>query len=164
MVCVPRRAQRSLRDVGHGHPAAPQLWMSPPRWHILGYRFAAALRPLYELNPMTTIIEGIGGRFSRLRPDLPDLAIAVTITVALLAFGYRYLQRSEATSRCHLTGAVFMSNVTVRLDQCEELSLHRGWYGSLRTEVAPGSPPARPLTAPRSLLGAAGRVVRDSAR
>jgi lipopolysaccharide transport system permease protein len=98
VVCITAALNVGLRDVGHAIPLMLQLWMfATPVAYPLDI-VPAALRPLYELNPMTSIIEGYRRAILQgVRPDLPDLAIAVVITVVLLAIGYTYFKRSEAT-------------------------------------------------------------------
>jgi lipopolysaccharide transport system permease protein len=98
VVCFTSAIHVKLRDIGHGIPLLLQLWMfATPVAYPLSV-VPARLLPIYQLNPMTPIIDGYRRVILHGQPpDLPALATAAVITLLLLAVGYVFFKRAEGT-------------------------------------------------------------------
>jgi lipopolysaccharide transport system permease protein len=98
VVCFTSAIHVTLRDIGHGIPLLLQLWMfATPVVYPLSV-VPARLLPIYQLNPMTPIIDGYRRVILHGQPpDLPALAAATVITLVLLALGYVFFKRAEGT-------------------------------------------------------------------
>jgi lipopolysaccharide transport system permease protein len=98
VVCFTSAIHVALRDIGHGIPLLLQLWMfaTPVAYPLTVV--PARLLPIYQLNPMTPIIDGYRRVILHGQPpDLPALATATVITLLLLAVGYVFFKRAEGT-------------------------------------------------------------------
>jgi lipopolysaccharide transport system permease protein len=86
------------RDVGHLIPFVTQLWMfSSPIIYPVSL-VPEALRPVYALNPMVTIIEGTRWAFAGSHPPSAMLVVvSLATSIALVVSGYYYFRRHEAT-------------------------------------------------------------------
>jgi lipopolysaccharide transport system permease protein len=98
VVCFTSAIHVKLRDIGHGIPLLLQLWMfATPVAYPLSV-VPARLLPIYQLNPMTPIIDGYRRVILHGQPpDLTALAIATLITLLLLMVGYVFFKRAEGT-------------------------------------------------------------------
>jgi lipopolysaccharide transport system permease protein len=91
-------AQVRWRDIGVGLPLLLQLWMfATPIVYPLS-AVPARLRPLYQLNPLVSLIEN----FRRVTlhgspPELFGLATAAGVSLALFVLAYLYFKTVEAT-------------------------------------------------------------------
>jgi lipopolysaccharide transport system permease protein len=90
--------QVRFRDVGVAVPIAMQVWMfaSPVLYPLAAV--PRQVRSIYQLNPMTGIIEGL--RSVVLRGEAPEataLSISALVSVGLLIIAYSYFKRVEAT-------------------------------------------------------------------
>jgi lipopolysaccharide transport system permease protein len=98
VVLISSATQVRFRDIGVAMPLLLQLWMfATPVVYPLS-AVPAWLRPAYMLNPMVGVIEN----FRRvllmgLEPDLRSLGISALVSIILLAVGYVYFKRVEAT-------------------------------------------------------------------
>lgn len=87
-----------FRDVRFVVPLGVQIWMFASPIIYPSSMVPARWQPLYQLNPMVGIIGGcrsvvIEGR----PPDGVAFLVSVLVSVSLLALGYRYFKRAEAT-------------------------------------------------------------------
>jgi lipopolysaccharide transport system permease protein len=84
------------RDVRYTIPFLTQFWMFLTPVAYPASLVPAAYRPLYGLNPMTGVVEGL--RWSLLGTPAPDwqlLAVSAGVVVLLLAGGLLYFRRME---------------------------------------------------------------------
>ncbi len=86
------------RDVGHLVPFLVQMWM----W-LTPIAYPSSLvpvewRPLYGLNPMTGVVEGVRwALFGTMAPDWRMMSVSFAVVAGLFVSGLFYFRRTEQT-------------------------------------------------------------------
>jgi lipopolysaccharide transport system permease protein len=89
----------SYRDVRHALPFLIQFWFFASPVAYSGNLIPSEWRAIYELNPMTGVLEGL--RWALLEPASPPplgpILASVVVMLAVLAVGLGYFRRVEQT-------------------------------------------------------------------
>jgi lipopolysaccharide transport system permease protein len=86
------------RDVGHLVPFLVQMWMWLTPIAYPSSLVPEAWRPVYGLNPMTGVVEGVRwALFETAAPDWRMMAVSFAVVAGLFVSGLYYFRRTEQT-------------------------------------------------------------------
>jgi lipopolysaccharide transport system permease protein len=86
------------RDVGHLVPFLVQMWMWLTPIAYPSSLVPEAWRPIYGLNPMTGVVEGMRwALFDTVAPDWRMMGVSFSVAAVLFVSGLYYFRRTERT-------------------------------------------------------------------
>jgi lipopolysaccharide transport system permease protein len=85
----------AYRDIQYAMPFLTQTWMFATPIAYSATLIPASFRPIYGLNPMAGVVEGMRWSLFRTTPPGPLLAVSTGVVIVLLVSGVAYFRRME---------------------------------------------------------------------